>query len=121
MLKICLQVIDGKNTVLGNTIEVGALQCLKEVCCMAKINSVIGKIINRVIGFYKGANYLYIRLLDNNPYSLINLSKQYNVSTDVFIGNKWGDSTIYAGFILSTNGEYRCWKPLGFERSVVYG
>ena len=88
---------------------------------MAKINSVIGKIINRVIGFYKGANYLYIRLLDNNPYSLINLSKQYNVSTDVFIGNKWGDSTIYAGTGLYTGSKYWRWKPLGFERNVLYG
>ena len=82
------------------------------MCCIVKINS--------VIGFYKGADYLYISLLDNNPYSLINLSKQYNVSTDVYIGNKWGDSTIYEGFILSTNGEYRCWKPLGFDRNIIY-
>ena len=114
MLKICLQVIDGKNTVLGNTMEVGVLQDLIGVYCMAKI-------IDSVVTFYGGGDYLYIRLLDN-PYSLINLSKQYNVSTDVlYIGNKWGDSGIHEGTGLYTGSKYWCWKPLGFERGIIYG
>ena len=77
--------------------------------------------INSVIGFYKGADYLYIRLLYANPHSLINLSKQYNVSTDVYIGNKWGDSGIHEGTGLYTGSKYWCWKPLGFERNRLYG
>ena len=76
--------------------------------------------IDSVIGFYEGADYLYIRLLDN-PYSLINLSKQYNVSTDVYIGNNWGDSGIHGGTGLYTGSKYWRWKPLGFERSIIYG
>ena len=75
-----------------------------------------------VIGFYKDADYLYISLLDNNnPHSLINLSKQYNVSTDVYIGNNWGDSGIHGGTGLYTGSKYWRWKPLGFERSIIYG
>ena len=76
--------------------------------------------INSMLGFCEDTDYLYISLLDNKPYYLVKLIKQYNVSKDIYIGNKWGDSTIYEGFILSTNGEYRCWKPLGFERSIIY-
>ena len=77
--------------------------------------------INSMLGFCEDTDYLYISLLDNKPYYLVKLIKQYNVSKDIYIGNEWESSNIYEGFSLSTNSEYWCWEPLEFNRSVLYG
>ena len=64
------------------------------------------KIIDSVSSNYKDSKCLDIGLLNGKSYYLVKRSKQWNIK-DIFIGYGWGSM--------------RSWKPLGFERGVLYG
>ena len=64
------------------------------------------KIIDSVVTFYVGGERLDISLLSSKSFYAVKLSKQCNVK-NMLIGYGWGS---------------RCsWKPLGFNRCVLYG
>lgn len=79
------------------------------------------KLIDSVNNFNPGVvsteQYLNLSLLSNKFHCLLKLSKQCNFK-NIFIGSKWKGSGIYEGTGLHIDIEY--WKPLGFERSIVY-
>jgi hypothetical protein len=67
------------------------------------------KIINCVSSHYRDAKCLDIGVLNGKSYKsyyLVKRSKQWNIK-DMFIGYGWGSM--------------RSWKPLGFNRCVLYG
>ena len=51
----------------------------------------------------------------------VGLSKNYYMNKNIFVGNKWKGSNVHESLGLYTTYEYWCWKPLAFERNVVYG
>ena len=65
----------------------------------------MAKIIDCVSSHYRDAKCLDIGVLKGKSYYLVKRSKQWNIK-DIFIGYGWGSM--------------RSWKPLSFERSVLY-
>ena len=48
----------------------------------------------------------------------VGLSKNYYMNKNILVGNKW--RWLNASADLFIDIDYLCWKPLGFERNVVY-
>ena len=54
----------------------------------------------------------------HNP-EIIELSKNYYMNKNIFVGNKWGWLKLNANALIDI--EYWCWCPLGFEGNILYG
>jgi len=54
----------------------------------------------------------------HNP-EIIELSKNYYMNKNIFVGNKWGWLKLNANALIDI--EYWCWCPLEFEGNILYG
>lgn len=84
------------------------------------------KLIDSVNNFNQGVQCLNLSLLSkerefleypHNP-EIIELSKNYYMNKNIFVGNKWGWLKLNANALIDI--ECWCWCPLGFERNIVY-